>query len=59
MKNVYEAVRKGPKWNSTLFVITYDEYGNFDLVFGPRSTCFSALHAPCAVPHLVPDHIGC
>ena len=56
---MYEAVRKGPKWNSTLFVITYDEYGNFDLVFGPRSTCFSALHAPCAVPHLVPDHIGC
>ena len=27
MKNVYEAVRNGPKWNSTLFIITYDEHG--------------------------------
>jgi len=29
MKNVYEAVRNGPKWNSTLFIITYDEHGGF------------------------------
>jgi len=29
MKNVYEALRKGPKWESTLFVITYDEHGGF------------------------------
>ena len=29
MKNVYEALRNGPKWNSTLFVLTYDEHGGF------------------------------
>jgi len=29
MKNMYEALRKGPKWNSTLFIITYDEHGGF------------------------------
>lgn len=29
MKNVYESVRRGLKWNSTLFVLTYDEHGGF------------------------------
>jgi len=29
MKEVYEAVRNGPLWNSTLLVITYDEHGGF------------------------------
>lgn len=29
MKNVYEALRKSPKWNETLFIITYDEHGGF------------------------------
>jgi len=29
MKNVYEALRKGPAWNKTLLVITYDEHGGF------------------------------
>lgn len=29
MKNVYEGLRSGPKWNSTLFVLTYDEHGGF------------------------------
>jgi len=29
MKNMYEALRNGPKWNSTLFIITYDEHGGF------------------------------
>ncbi|EAR87010.1 phosphoesterase family protein (macronuclear) [Tetrahymena thermophila SB210] len=29
MKNVYEALRNGPKWNETLFIITYDEHGGF------------------------------
>ena len=26
-KAVYEALRAGPKWNETLFVLTYDEHG--------------------------------
>ena len=28
-KAVYEALRAGPKWNETLFVLTYDEHGGF------------------------------
>jgi phospholipase C len=28
-KTIYEALRAGPKWNETLFVITYDEHGGF------------------------------
>eukprot|EP01087_Luapelamoeba_hula_P022092 TRINITY_DN7847_c0_g2_i2.p1 TRINITY_DN7847_c0_g2~~TRINITY_DN7847_c0_g2_i2.p1 ORF type:complete len:483 (-),score=44.04 TRINITY_DN7847_c0_g2_i2:202-1650(-) len=27
--DVYEALRNGPKWNSTLLLITYDEHGGF------------------------------
>jgi len=27
MSKVYEAVRKSPKWNSTLMIVTYDEHG--------------------------------
>jgi phospholipase C len=26
---IYEALRAGPKWNETLFLITYDEHGGF------------------------------
>ena len=29
IKEVYEALRSGPKWNETLLVITYDEHGGF------------------------------
>ena len=29
IKEVYEAVRAGPKWNETLLLITYDEHGGF------------------------------
>ena len=29
MKDVYEAVRNGPKWEQTLLIITYDEHGGF------------------------------
>ena len=29
MKNVYEALRNGPRWNKTLLLITYDEHGGF------------------------------
>jgi len=27
--DMYEALRAGPKWESTLFIITYDEHGGF------------------------------
>jgi hypothetical protein len=26
---VYQALRNGPKWNSTLFIVTYDEHGGY------------------------------
>ena len=29
IKQVYEALRAGPKWNETLFIVTYDEHGGF------------------------------
>eukprot|EP00602_Paraphysomonas_sp_CaronLab_P007776 CAMPEP_0185028320 /NCGR_PEP_ID=MMETSP1103-20130426/13959_1 /TAXON_ID=36769 /ORGANISM="Paraphysomonas bandaiensis, Strain Caron Lab Isolate" /LENGTH=501 /DNA_ID=CAMNT_0027562699 /DNA_START=14 /DNA_END=1519 /DNA_ORIENTATION=+ len=29
IKEVYEALRAGPKWNETLLLITYDEHGGF------------------------------
>jgi len=29
MKNIYEALRRSPLWESTLFIITYDEHGGF------------------------------
>eukprot|EP01040_Poterioochromonas_malhamensis_P004338 gene4338-4651_t len=29
IKDIYEAVRNGPKWNSTALIITYDEHGGF------------------------------
>ena len=29
IKDVYEALRASPKWNETLFIITYDEHGGF------------------------------
>ena len=29
MKDVYEAVRNGPKWEQTLLIITHDEHGGF------------------------------
>eukprot|EP01114_Cavostelium_apophysatum_P021888 TRINITY_DN7759_c0_g1_i1.p1 TRINITY_DN7759_c0_g1~~TRINITY_DN7759_c0_g1_i1.p1 ORF type:complete len:479 (+),score=77.80 TRINITY_DN7759_c0_g1_i1:172-1608(+) len=29
IKNVYETLRASPVWNSTLFIVTYDEHGGF------------------------------
>ncbi|CAK7215116.1 hypothetical protein SCUCBS95973_002369 [Sporothrix curviconia] len=29
IKDVYDALRAGPQWNETLFIITYDETGGF------------------------------
>ncbi|CAK7207996.1 hypothetical protein SEUCBS139899_010830 [Sporothrix eucalyptigena] len=29
IKDVYDAVRGGPQWNETLFIVTYDETGGF------------------------------
>src|SRR5262249_53258096 len=38
MHDVYYALRKGPGWNDTLLIITYDEHGgNFDHVAPPHT----------------------
>ncbi|KAL2008005.1 hypothetical protein VTN00DRAFT_7987 [Thermoascus crustaceus] len=29
IKSVYEALRNGPQWNETLFILTFDEHGGF------------------------------
>ncbi|CBF80772.1 hypothetical protein AN8546.2 [Aspergillus nidulans FGSC A4] len=29
VKSVYEALRAGPQWNETLFILTFDEHGGF------------------------------
>jgi len=29
IKRVYEALRSSPQWNSTLFLLTYDEHGGY------------------------------
>lgn len=38
--SVYNALRAGPKWKQTLFIITYDEHGG----------CFDHVTPPAAVP---------
>lgn len=36
-KEVYEALRAGPQWNETLFILTFDEHGGFyDHIAPPR-----------------------
>lgn len=41
-KNIYEALRQGPAWNHTLFVLTYDEHGGF----------YDHVHPPTeGIPH--------
>lgn len=29
IKGIYEAVRNSPQWNTTLFILTFDEHGGF------------------------------
>lgn len=46
IKQVYEAVRGGPKWNSTLLLITYDEHGGwFDHVPPPSAPSPDGLNS--------------
>jgi phospholipase C len=49
IKDVYEAVRNGPKWKSTALIITYDEHGGFfDHVVPPMSAPDpEAKRGPC------------
>lgn len=40
MNDVYQAIRNGPNWGRTLFIITYDEHGG----------CFDHIPPPRAIP---------
>jgi phospholipase C len=50
LKDIYEALRAGPKWNTTLFVNVYDDAGGtYDHVVPP----FEGVpddEAPCQAP---------
>ena len=47
IKEIYEAIRASPKWEETLFIITYDEHGGF----------YDHVYPPTGVPS--PDGIAC
>lgn len=40
IKDVYEAIRKSPKWEKTLLIITFDEHGG----------CYDHVSPPAAIP---------
>ena len=47
LKDVYESLRAGPKWDKTMFLVTYDDIGGyFDHVI-PPSEGVPAPDAPC------------
>jgi hypothetical protein len=45
LKDVYEALRAGPKWNETLFLVAYDDIGGY---FDPIIPPFEGVPAPNA-----------
>jgi phospholipase C len=47
--DVYEALRNGPGWSETLFVLTYDEHGGFyDHLVPPKAVPPDAFTSPTA-----------
>ncbi|KAJ8599814.1 hypothetical protein CTAYLR_004013 [Chrysophaeum taylorii] len=47
LKDVYEALRSGPKWNETLFLVAYDDAGGFYDSVVPPYEGVPADDAPC------------
>ena len=47
IKKIYESIRASPKWEETLFIITYDEHGGF----------YDHVYPPTGVPS--PDGLKC
>jgi len=44
---IYNALRSGPQWKDTLFIITYDEHGGFfDHVYAPDGAAVPLCHDP-------------
>jgi phospholipase C len=67
MNSVYDAVRLSPNWNSTVFVITYDEWGGFFDHVPPghaadvrRRTSLRGFRVPTVVisPFARPGHVS-
>jgi len=50
LKDVYEAVRAGPSWNSTLLFIAYDDAGGYYDHVVPPFEGVPADESPCHVP---------
>jgi phospholipase C len=49
LSQTFHAVAAGPKWASTVFIVTYDEWGGFfDHVAPPRSVAANAVDPPDA-----------
>lgn len=49
MKDIYEAVRNGPKWENTLLIFTYDEHGGFFDHVPPPQTGVPSPDGICTV----------
>eukprot|EP01089_Gocevia_fonbrunei_P020642 TRINITY_DN7737_c0_g1_i1.p1 TRINITY_DN7737_c0_g1~~TRINITY_DN7737_c0_g1_i1.p1 ORF type:complete len:527 (-),score=110.70 TRINITY_DN7737_c0_g1_i1:35-1615(-) len=59
--DIYESLRSGPKWNNTLFIITYDEHGGFyDHVPTPLKGIPSpdGITPPDGQPYFTFDRLG-
>lgn len=54
LKDVYEALRAGPKWNRTLFLVTYDDAGGYYDHVVPPFEGVPADESPCIVPGVHP-----
>lgn len=50
-KDIYEALRAGPKWNRTLFLVVYDDAGGYYDHVVPPSEGVAADEAPCRCPN--------
>ena len=56
LKDVYEALRAGPKWNRTLLFVAYDDAGGYYDHVVPPSEGVPADESPCVVPG---EHPSC
>lgn len=58
MKKIYEALRASPKWEETLFIITYDEHGGFYDHVNPPMGVPKVDDPQCPDSRFVPDRLG-
>ena len=54
LKDVYEALRAGPAWNSTLLFVAYDDAGGYYDHIVPPHEGVPADESPCTVPGVHP-----